>query len=143
MSNAAVRLTGLASSSAATTGTVCWTTGANNLTVDTTLACLSSTRKIKENIEPLDIGLPEVMALEPVSYDLKTEFNPAHLGHQVGLIAEDVQKVDPRLVGLDSNGEVKGVRYMQMVALLVKGMQEQEAEIETLKTEVAELKSLH
>jgi len=123
----------LASSSAATTGTVCWTNSTGNLTVDTTLACLSSTRKIKQDIRPLDIGLSKVMQMEPVAYNLKPEFNPKHLGPQVGLIAEDVQKVDPRLVGLDSKGDVEGVRYMQLTAVLVKAIQEQQQEIDALK----------
>lgn len=125
----AITMPNVASSSAATTGTVCWTTGTGNLTVDTTVACLSSTRKVKQNIEKLNVGLMEIMKLEPISYDLKPEFNSEHLGRQVGLIAEDVQTVDNRLVGLDSNGEVKGVRYMQLTAVLVRGIQQQQIEI--------------
>lgn len=122
----------LPASSSAATGTVCWTTG-GALSVDTTLACLSSTGKVKKNVKPLDVGLPEVMALKPISYNLKDEFNPEHLGPMVGLIAEDVQKVDPRLVGLDANGDPRGVRYMQMTAVLVKAIQDQQHEIESLK----------
>ena len=128
----------LASSSAATTGTVCWTSG-GNLTVDTTLACLASTRRIKQAVRPLTGGLAEVLALKPVSYDLKPQFNPKHLGRQVGLIAEDVQKVDPRLVGLDANGEVQGVRYMQMVGLLVSALQEENAQVKCLAARVQRL----
>ena len=131
----------IASSSAATTGTVCWTTSTGNLTVDTTLACLSSTGKIKKNIQPLDVGLDEVMALRPVSYDLKPQYNPKGLGPMVGLVAEDVQQVDPRLVGLDSKGRPLGVRYMQLTAVLIKGMQEQQAEIKDLKAQLAALQS--
>lgn len=130
-----VSFSGLASSSAAATGTVCWTTG-GNLTVDTTLACLSSTARIKQDIEPLDEGLATVMALRPVSYDLKPEYDPKGLGPQVGLIAEDVQKVDPRLIGLDTQGHPLGVRYMQLTAVLVKAIQDQQREINQLKREL-------
>jgi hypothetical protein len=129
----AVAMPLLSTSSAATTGTVCWTTSTGNLTVDTTLACLSSTGTVKKNIKPLEAGLAEVMALKPISYELKDEYNPEHLGEMVGLIAEDVLKVDPRLVGFDANGNARGVRYMQATALLVEAIQEQQAEIERLR----------
>ena len=135
----ALYLPGLASSSAATTGTLCWTTSTGLVNVDTTLACLSSTRRVKMNERPLVNGLAEVMKLRPVSYDLKPQFNPEHLGRQVGLIAEDVQEVDPRLVGLDKDGKPRGVRYMQSVAVLVKAVQEEEAEIAELREEVSAL----
>lgn len=131
-----VQMPALAASSAAQTGTVCWSSGTGNLTVDTTVACLASTKRVKQNIKPLNKGLAEVMALQPVSYDLKPQFNPEHLGPQVGLVAEDVQKVDPRLIGLDAGGLPKGVRYMQLTAVLVKAIQEQQAEILTLKAQV-------
>jgi hypothetical protein len=131
--NHAVALPGIASSSAATTGTVCWTTSTGNLTVDTTVACLASTGKVKKNVKPLDVGLPEVMALKPISYDLKDQYNPEHLGTMVGLITEDVQKVDPRLVALDDKGDPRGVRYMQMTAVLVKAIQDQQHEIDDLR----------
>ena len=136
---ATVKLTGLATSSAAQTGTVCSGTG-GLLTVDTTTTCLASSRRWKEHISALDAGIDELMKLKPVSYDLKPAFNPAHLGRQIGLIAEDVQAVDPRLVGLDKDGKPNGVRYQQMVALLVKAVQEQQAEITQLRKRVAELK---
>lgn len=138
-----VGMPNLASSSAATTGTVCWTTSTGNLTVDTTVACLASDLRTKMNIKPLDAGLAEVMALKPISYDNKPEFNGKHLGRQVGLGAQDVQKVDPRLVSLyaagPDEGTPQGVRYMQLTAVLIKAIQQQEAEIAALKTELHHL----
>lgn len=114
----------IASSSAATTGTVCWTTSTGNLTVDTTLACLSSTIRVKQAVQSLFSGLWTAMRLRPVSYELKPEYNPKHLGRQVGLIAEDVIKVDPRLVGMTPDGKQPlGVRYMQLTAVLVSAIQ--------------------
>lgn len=141
-STGAVGMPSLASSSAATTGSVCWTTITGNLTVDTTLACLASTMKVKEYVESLadKEGLTEVMAMRPIAYNLKPEFNPEHLGRMVGFIAEEAQKVDPRLVALDDHGEAKGFRYMQYTAILTKAIQEQQAEIELLQREVHALK---
>lgn len=135
----AITMPSLASSSAAQTGTVCWTTG-GNLTVDTTVACLASTIKVKQNIVPLNIGMKEIMAMRPISYDLKPEFNPEHLGRQVGLIAEEVALVDDRLIAKDEKGDPRGVRYMQMTAVLVKGMQEQQTMIKNLQRELKKLR---
>jgi hypothetical protein len=92
------------------------------------------------NVSPLDVGIDEVMKLKPVSYDLKPEVNPEHLGRQVGLIAQDVFKVDPRLAATYQSGPNEGipsgVRYEQMVALLVKAVQEQQHEIDGLKRQL-------
>lgn len=135
----AVAMPGLASSSAATTGTLCWTTGTGNVNVDTTVACLASTIKVKRAIEPLNIGLNEVMLMRPVSYELKPEFNPEHLGRQVGLIAEEVAKIDDRLIAVDDKGDPRGVRYMQMTAVLIKAIQEQQKQINHLKRTITSL----
>lgn len=138
--NAAINAPNLASSSAATTGTLCWTTGTGLVNVDTTTTCLLSSRKYKQAILPLDTGLSEVMELRPVSYELKPQYNPEHLGRQVGLIAEDVEKVDPRLVGRDpKTGDVRAVRYQQTVALLIHAIQQQQGEIDALKEQLKSL----
>lgn len=147
MGDNTVAMPNLASSSAATTGTVCWTTATGNLTVDTTVACLASDLRTKMNIRPLDFphgsALDEVMALKPISYTNRPEFDSKHLGRQIGLGAQDVIKIDPRLVSLygagPDEGTPSGVRYMQMVALLVKATQEQQAEIKQLRAEVKRL----
>lgn len=130
--SSSVTMPGLAASSAATTGTLCWTTGTGNVNVDTTLACLASTKRIKELIDRLDGSLNTILALRPVHYHLKKENNPFGLGEQVGLIAEDVQKVDDRLVGRYQDGTVAGVRYMQLTAVLVGAVQEQNRHINEL-----------
>jgi hypothetical protein len=82
------------------------------------------------------VGLKEVMALRPVSYDLKPEFNPEHLGRQVGLIAEEVGKTDNRLIAVDDAGLPRGVRYMQLTAVLVKAIQDQQSQIKKLQLQI-------
>lgn len=131
-----VLLPGLASSSSATTGTLCWTTGTGNVTVDTTVACLASLGAWKEQIENLEDSLDEIMKLRPVSYQLKPEFNPEHLGRQVGFLAEDVEKIDTRLVGYGGDGKLRGVRYMQLTALLAEGEKELNAKIQRQQLEI-------
>ena len=52
---------------------------------------------------------------------------------RVGFIAEEVQTIDARLVDLDSNGLPHSVRYMDMVSLAIKGIQELDVRIKVLE----------
>ena len=133
-----VNLSGITASSLAQTGTVCIGAG-GALTYDTTTTCLLSALKFKQDVQPLDVGLSELMKLRPVSYSLKPQYDPDHLGRQIGMIADEVQDVDPRLVGLDGEGKVHGVRYEQMVALLAKAIQEQQQQISELRVKVSKM----
>lgn len=139
-STGAVSMPKLAASSGATTGTMCWTTTTGNITINTTVACLASTRRIKQDIVPLDAGLATVMALRPVSYHLRPEFNPTHEGEQIGLIAEEVIEVEPRLATVDEEGLPSAVRYQQAVAVLVKAIQEQQGQIHALQQQINRLR---
>lgn len=129
----------LATSSAATTGTMCWTTGTGAINVDTTTTCLLSSKKYKQAGRGLDIGLRQVMALRPVAYQLKPKYNPAHLGEQIGFFAEDVARVDERLVSKEDDGSPHSVRYQQLTALLTRAIQQQQREISKLSKRVLEL----
>jgi hypothetical protein len=108
--------------------------------VDTTTTCLLSSKKYKEAERPLEGGLKQVLSLRPVSYRLRGEYNPTGLGEQIGFFAEDVARVDPRLVSFDSDdGTPHAVRYQQLTALLTKAIQEQQRQIERLAKRVREL----
>ena len=97
----------------------------------------SSSIRYKKDIKPIDIGLNFILKLNPVSYLLKEGDIP-----QVGFIAEDFP--DERLVSMsmvkpmdESAGYQKeGVNYAQIVAPLVKAIQEQQAQIEELKAKL-------
>ncbi len=130
---------GVSTSSAALEGTLCRTVTTGNVLIDTTTSCLVSSAKYKQDVEPLDAGITQVMSLRPVSYQLKKEFNPAGLGRQVGFIAEEVAKVDARLVAHNEDGSVHGVRYLQMTALLTRAIQQQQGQIEALTARVVAL----
>lgn len=126
----------IASSSAAQTGTVCWTTGTGNLTVDTTTTCLLSLEESKDvlgNIDPMK-ALGEEMKLKPFWFSYKRGTNQTDHAVHAGLGAHQVESVDKRLVGYDAKGKLQGVRYADSVTSLnvaaIKGLQ---AEILTLK----------
>lgn len=131
-----INLTGIASTSAAQTGTVCLGVG-GSLTYDTTTTCLLSARRFKRDITPLKEGLDKVLDLIPVSYRFKTEINGGKfgsdvnsIGQQIGFIAEDVRKVDDRLVTFEKDGQLHSVRYQQMTALIVRAIQELNAKVQ-------------
>lgn len=104
-----------------------------------TATCTLSLRKYKMDIAPLHRSLAEVMRLRPVEYRYKPELK---LGTrlQVGLIADEVAKIDPRLGAYKDNGELESVDYEHMTAVLAAAIQEQQREIVILKRQVSALR---
>jgi len=97
--------------------------------------CTVSSEKSKTNIVSLGEALSSINALRPVSFEQKDN-GSIH----IGLIAEEVAKVDERLIFKEVDGSPRGVRYEEITALLIKGMQEQEARIKLLEEEIKNLK---
>jgi hypothetical protein len=98
-----------------------------------------SSQRYKEGIKPLDKTSEALFALKPVSFRLKKEYNPKQpLGF--GLIAEEVEKVNPDLVYRNNKGQVESVRYEMVNAMLLneflkehRKVAEQEATIKSCK----------
>lgn len=82
-------------------------------------ATCSSSARYKEQIEDLHLGLRAAMQLRPVSYQWK-ETHAA----DVGFVAEEVAKLDERLVTRNAKGEVEGVKYDRLTAVLAGAVQE-------------------
>ena len=102
-----------------------------------------SSQRYKEDIKSLAAVSEGLYALKPVSFRLKKEFDPTQaLGF--GLIAEEVEKVDPALVYRNAKGQVESVRYEMVNAMLLneflkehKKVEEQQATIRQLKSNAA------
>ena len=84
-------------------------------------------------------------ALKPVTFRYKKEIDPQGTSH-FGLVAEDVEKVNPNLVVRDKEGKPYSVRYEAVNAMLLNEFlkehhknEKQEATIAHLKTEIATL----
>lgn len=131
--------------SAATTSAVCFNTGTGLLTYDGTIGtCTVSSMRFKHDIEPLAETQPDplgaVMAMRPKSFFYNKEMHSP--GQQVGLIAEDLAAIDPRLVSFDQEGKPNAIRFLgPMNAYLVGAIQEQQYEIADFKAEIADLKA--
>ena len=95
-----------------------------------------SDERLKDITGTITDAVQSVKSLRPVRYTLKADQDKTH---RVGLIAQDVQKVLPEVVDTDAKGYL-GVRYSEIVPLLVAAIQEQQAMIEQLKADVAALK---
>lgn len=106
-------------------------TGGVGVSGQVTCTTLVETSSItfKENINPIDNALELVMQLAGVTYDRKDNKE-----HEAGLIAEQVYKIIPDLVSLDTNGKPHGIKYTKLTAYLLES-------IKTLKSEINELKN--
>jgi hypothetical protein len=84
--------------------------------------------------------MKKFMSLQPVSF--KWNEKSAYGRHKAdnGLIAEEVEKIDPALAVYNDKGEIEGVDYQKINIMLLKVVQQQQADIETMKKEINELK---
>jgi trimeric autotransporter adhesin len=83
---------------------------------DGKLGTMASSARFKKDIRPMDKASESILALNPVRFHYK---NDAMGIPQFGLVAEEVAKVNPDLVVLDSDGQPYTVRYEQVNAMLL------------------------
>lgn len=131
---------GIATDATHTTSTVCQDTTTHQFYFGSgTLGiCLgTSSARYKHDIAPLGPGLAQILALNPVQYF----YNPGRGDNgarlQYGLTAEQTEPTLPTLVGLDTQGRPNSVDLLGMVPVLIKAVQEQQAQIEALKRQLA------
>jgi len=106
------------------------------------LGTVTSSERSKDEIKPMDKASEAILSLQPVTFRYKHELDPDGIP-QFGLVAEDVEKVNPDLVARDAKGEIYTVRYEAVNAMLLneflkehRKVQEQEATINQLKSTV-------
>jgi hypothetical protein len=109
------------------------------------LGTTTSSRRFKEDIKPMSDASEALFALRPVTFRYKKEIDPKGLP-QFGLIAEEVDKVDPDLVVRDKQGKVNTVRYDQINAMLLneflkehKAFVEEQEKVKKLEEDLAGL----
>jgi trimeric autotransporter adhesin len=104
------------------------------------LGTVQSSKRFKEAIEPMDKTSEAILALKPVSFRYKHEFDPDRIP-QFGLVAEDVEKVNPDLVVRDENGDLSSVRYEAVNAMLLNEFLKEHRKNEKQQSTIAILKS--
>src|SRR5437016_727437 len=111
------------------------------------LGTLTSSKRFKEDIRPMGTTSEALFSLQPVTFRYKKEINPAGTP-QLGLVAEDVEKVNPDLVVRDKEGKPYSVRYEQVNAMLLneflkehRKVEEQSSKIQQEEAIITELQS--
>jgi len=112
---------------------------------DGLLGTTTSSARFKDEIEPMNEASEAILALKPVTFRYKKEIDP-EATPQFGLVAEDVEKVNPELVIRDADGKPYTVRYDAVNAMLLneflkehKTVQEQGATIARLQKQIETL----
>ncbi len=111
--------------------------GAINAGGDIT-AFASSDRRLKKNITPIFNANEKVNKLGGYTFDWDADKQELYVGEDVGLIAQEVEKVIPSAVRVSTTG-YKQVNYTKVVPLLVEAMKEQDARIKELEKKFEKL----
>jgi hypothetical protein len=108
--------------------------------IDTTghLGTTTSSARYKESIQPMDKASEAILALKPVTFRYKHELDPDGIP-QFGLVAEEVEKVNPDLVARDEQGKPYTVRYDAVNAMLLNEFLKEHRTVTELKKEIAAL----
>jgi septal ring factor EnvC (AmiA/AmiB activator) len=111
---------------------------------DGQLGVAASSQRFKDEIKPMNKASEAILALKPVTFRYKHEIDPKRIP-QFGLVAEEVEKVNPDLVVRDKEGKPYTVRYDAVNAMLLNEfikehhkVRQQEATIADLRLAIAE-----
>src|ERR1043166_8566771 len=107
---------------------------------DGRLGVASSSRRFKRDIQPMGESSETLFELKPVTFRPKDDITPDRL-KLYGLIAEDVEKVNPDLVTYNQRGEVTTVRYEAVNAMLLNEFLKEHRKVEEQGKTIAELRS--
>ena len=102
------------------------------------LGTVLSSARFKEAIKPMDKSSEAILALKPVTFRYKKELDPDKVP-QFGLVAEEVEKVNPDLVARDEDGKVNTVRYEAVNAMLLNEFLKEHRKVQDLEKQVAAL----
>jgi len=98
-----------------------------------------SSRRLKENVRPIDNALDAVTRLRGVRFEWKEDVS-ANRGTDLGFIAEEVAEVVPEAAVFNKENEPMGVNFANLVALAVEGIKAQQEQIEAQQKLIEELK---
>jgi hypothetical protein len=102
---------------------------------DGQLGTMSSSRRFKHEIKPMDTASEAILLLKPVTFNYKSDNANTP---QFGLIAEDVAEVNPDLIVRDNDGKMYTVRYDAVNAMLLNEFLKEHRTVNELRTTVAQ-----
>jgi hypothetical protein len=103
------------------------------------LGTTSSSARYKENIQPMDKASEAILSLEPVTFRYKHDLDPKGIP-QFGLVAEQVEKINPDLVARDDRGKPYTVRYEAVNAMLLNEFLKEHRKVEQQEAAIAQQK---
>ena len=124
---------GIAGQTVGLGGTTCYVDS------DGKLGVVLSARRFKTDIADMGDASETVLRLRPASFRYKPELNPAGTP-QFGLVAEEVEAVNPDLVVRDKEGKVSTVRYEAVNAMLLNEFLKEHKTVQGQAASIAELK---
>jgi hypothetical protein len=102
------------------------------------LGTAPSSQRFKDEIKPMDKASEAILALKPVTFHYKKEIDPEGIP-QFGLVAEEVEKVNPDLVVCDKEGKPYSVRYDQVNAMLLNEFLKEHRKVQEQEKTIAQL----
>jgi endosialidase-like protein len=102
------------------------------------LGVAPSSQRFKDQVKSMNEVSEAILALKPVTFRYKPELDPTGIA-QFGLVAEEVEKVNPALVVRDADGKPYSVRYEAVNAMLLNEFLKEHQTVQDLKTTVAQL----
>jgi hypothetical protein len=106
------------------------------------LGTSNSSARFKKDIKPMDQASEAILALKPVTFHYKNgDTKKAEEIPQYGLVAEDVNEVNPNLVVRDKDGQLLTVRYDAVNVMLLNEFLKEHKKVEEQQASIAELKS--
>src|SRR5207249_5339598 len=103
------------------------------------LGTVVSSARFKEAVKPMDKTSEAILALKPVTFRYKEELDPDKIP-QFGLVAEEVEKVNPDLVVRGEDGKVMTVRYEAVNAMLLNEFLKEHRKVEEQQATIAQQK---
>jgi trimeric autotransporter adhesin len=99
------------------------------------LGVATSSQRFKEEVKPIAKTSEALFSLKPVTFRYKKEIDPTGTS-QFGLVAEEVEKVNPDLIVRDKEGKPYSVRYDQVNAMLLNEFLKEHRKVEQLQATV-------
>ena len=100
------------------------------------IAFASSDKRLKDNLKPIENSLEKVSKLSGYEFDWNDK-QDTYQGHDVGVIAQEVEEVLPEVVTTRDSG-YKAVKYEKLVPLLIESIKELKEEVNGLKSKLGE-----
>jgi hypothetical protein len=100
------------------------------------LGTMTASTRFSDEIKPMDKASEAILTLKPVTFRYKQEIDSKST-RQFGLIADEVEKVNPDLIVRDKEGKPCSVRYDQVNAMLLNEFLKEHGKVEKLETTVA------